>query len=267
MASEMTLDQAVEAALDKEDVAGNSAIEDDDAVATEGSEDKDQEEDNTPESDDEPEVEEFTAEQLAHAKQLYKKLSNPATSVATIQQMVKSAGFTLTEAKEATVAEKKEIVFDILEVFKEELGDDFELLSGSKLAQAMSKVLDFKVAEALKPLQTKLEQAENDSRKKDVDKALDWAYSNLEGFKANESLIAEKMQSYPFTGRTSYNTYLSEMHALATSGAATKRTERAKTNAKDDVKASKSVRPSATTPSKAMSLDEAIELAFASVKG
>lgn len=265
MASEMTLDQAVEAAMDSEDVAGNSAIEDD-AVATEGSEDNPQE-DNTPESDDEPEVEEFTAEQLAHAKQLYKRLSNPSTSVATIQHMVKQAGFTLAEAQGASVSEKKEIVFDILEVFKEELGDDFDLLSGAKLAQAMSKVLDFKVSEALKPLQTKLDQAENDSRKKDVDKALDWAYSNLEGFKTNESLIAEKMQSYPFTGKTSYNTYLSEMHALATSGAATKRTERAKTNAGNDVKASKSVRPSATTPSKAMSLDEAIELAFASVKG
>lgn len=264
MSKEMSIDEAVNAAMDGVD--GEEVAEDagDASGATEGS--VDNEEEVTEEEEEVTNPEEFSAEQLEHAKQLYRRLSNPATSVSTISEMVRQAGFTLAEAKSASAAEKKEIAFDVIEVFKEELGDDYELLSGPKLVQALSKVLDFKVSEALKPLQTKLDQAENDSRKKDVDKALDWAYTSLDGFKKNESLIAEKMQSYPYAGKTSYQTYLSEMHALATSGAATKRTQRAETNAKHDVKTSKSVRPSATTPSKAMSLDEAIEMAFANVK-
>lgn len=208
----------------------------------------------------------LTAAQLAHAKTLYKQLSDPKTAVETITQMVKRAGYTLTELKEADKQERKEITADVVEIFKEELGEDFDLVAGDKLSKAVAKLLDAKVAAALKPLETKLLEAEYSQRRKEVDKALEWAYDTLEGFKQNESLIAEKMQTYPYAGKGSYQSYLTEMHALVTSGAAQKRTQRAETNLKNDVKASKSVRSSATKPTKAMSLDEAIEMALSEIK-
>jgi hypothetical protein len=258
----LTLDAALDKAMGSEEVEDAQEEETQEETAEELQESEEPKE----EEAQAEAAEEFSAEQLAAAKALYKKLSDPKTSVATITSMVKQAGYTLTELKEATKSEQKEIVTDIVDILKEELGDDYDLLAGPKLGQAISKMLDLKVSEALKPLQTKLQEAENATVKKEVDKALDWAYSSLDGFKASEALIAEKMQLYPYTGKVSYKTYLSEMHALATSGAATKRTQRADSNLKNDVKASKSVRPSSTKPTKALTLDEAIDQAMADIR-
>jgi hypothetical protein len=257
--SKMTLDEAVNNAIEQEEKAPESTEE----VTEETTETEETEEED---SEEEAGDEEFTAEQLEKAKQLYKQLSNPKTSVDTINQMVRNAGYTLSEIKEATVSDKKDIAVELVDILKEELGDDFELVAGDKLAAALAKVLDLKVSQALKPLETKLEQAEFESRKKEVDKALDWAYNSLEGFKTNESLILDKMKTYPYQGKGTYQKYLTEMHALATSGAAQKRTQRAESNIKNDVKASRAVRPSATKPTAALSLDEAIEMALAEIK-
>lgn len=253
------LNEAVDKAMESEEV---NKTEEETSEEVEEKGEEASEESGEEESDED----ELTPEQLAHAKNLYKRLSDPKTSVETITGMVKRAGYKLTEVQDSTIAEKTEVAVELVDILKEELGDDFELVSGNKLASALAKVLDMKMSAALKPLQTKIEQAEYDSRKKDVDKALDWAYTTLEGFKQNESLIIEKMQTYPYTGKGSYQNYLTEMHALVTSGAAQKRSQRSETNLKNDVKASKSVRTSATKPTKSMSLDEAIEMALSEIK-
>ena len=253
------LQEAVDKAMESEEVNGKEEAQGAEEETPE-EESKDSEETETEEEDG------LTSEQVAHAKALYKQLSDPKTAISTITNMVKRAGYTLTELKNADAQERKDIVTDVADIFKEELGDDFELVAGDKLSKAVAKLLDAKVAEALKPLETKLLEAEYAQRKEKVDKALEWAYDTLEGFKQNESLIAEKMQTYPYNGKGSYQSYLTEMHALVTSGAAQKRTQRAETNLKNDVKASKSVRSSATKPTKAMSLDEAIEMALSEIK-
>lgn len=253
------LNDAVDKAMDSEEVNGQEEAQGAEEETPE-EESKDSEETETEEEDG------LTSEQIAHAKALYRQLSDPKTAISTIANMVKRAGYTLTELKNADAQERKDIVTDVADIFKEELGDDFELVAGDKLSKAVAKLLDAKVAEALKPLETKLLEAEYAQRKEKVDKALEWAYDTLEGFKQNESLIAEKMQTYPYNGKGSYQSYLTEMHALVTSGAAQKRTQRAETNLKNDVKASKSVRSSATKPTKAMSLDEAIEMALSEIK-
>lgn len=248
------LDDAVDSAMDKAEETEESTQEE--AAEEEISEETSEE---TSEDGEEEGEEELSAEQLKQAKGLYKLLTNPETSVAAIQSLVNKAGYTLAELKDASKSEKQDIASDILGIFKETLGDDFDLLGGSKLAEALAKVLDTRV----KPLQTKLEQAEFDARKKEVDTALDWAYDKLPGFKENESLIADKMSAYPYSGKVSYKTYLKEIYAIVTASTSQKRSERAASNLKTDVKASKSVRSSATKPAKSMSLEEAIEMALA----
>jgi hypothetical protein len=112
----------------------------------------------------------FTAEELANAKQLYKALNNSETAPQVIRFLADQIGYKGTPAEKIPekVAEAKD---DIMGVLKESLGPQFDFLA-EKFAPAIAKIVDNKFEEHVKDIRARLDSSEEEKLAVESDMAM-----------------------------------------------------------------------------------------------
>lgn len=117
------------------------------------------------ETKEEPKKDELSALEQEQATQLFRALKNPETAPRVIEIMAKEAGF----EKITTKKEAAEVKDDVLDALKESLGTDFDFLA-DKLAPAIKKIVDSKLAENTKDIRERLSQEDENKLANIADK-------------------------------------------------------------------------------------------------
>ena len=153
-----------------------------------------------------PEVDEDTAAGIA----LVKLLKNPESRKEALEFLAAENGFTLSQA---TKEEKKEFNKRVAEVLQEKFGDEMTLLPQG-FGDALETILQTIVDERVKPLETQLLTAQQERVNAGLQADLDWAYTNLDGFKDRENEIFEEMQNFQISPKLSVRDYLTKLHKM-----------------------------------------------------
>jgi hypothetical protein len=123
------------------------------------------ESDKKAETKEEPKKDELSALEQEQATQLFRALKNPETAPRVIEIMAKEAGF----EKITTKKEAAEVKDDVLDALKESLGTDFDFLA-DKLAPAIKKIVDSKLAENTRDIRDRLSQEDENKLANAADK-------------------------------------------------------------------------------------------------
>lgn len=207
--------------------------------------------------------------ETTQAKNLYKALNDPKTAKTIIEAMARKVG--LLGDEELTKKETKAAKKKIQDVFKEALGEDMGFLA-EKLGPAIEKVLEHYDSEN----QERFKSYEAEKAKEETGKAVETLYSKYEDAEALEARIFELMDEIsPGPNSTPYK-YMEKLYHLAKAEAneasvKDKMKKKLKNNSEDATarlssSGSREVKTS-SAPSKAPSLDEALELATKSLAG
>lgn len=240
------------------------------AETEEGSDDGEESGESEPAGGDAGTAEDEQQREIAAGLELIKALKDPQSRREMIQYLAKESGFNLSEA---TPKEKKLFEKSLSEVLKETLVDEYALLP-EKFADTLEEIISAKVNERLKPIETELLAAKEKAHKDSLQAELDWAYTNLNGFKKHENAILAKMQKLYKSPDASVRDYLTDLYNVVvpveergknvkstTSPSQTERTDRLKLqtggSGKQVAKA-----PSKTPAPANKSLDEALEAAL-----
>lgn len=119
---------------------------------TDDSTDKDEESESTDEDEDDEKEKDLTAEELVHAKNLFKLLSNDKTALTTLKTLASQAGIELKDVE--TKKDEKVAAKTIKDRIKEGLGDDYKFL-GEKLGTVIETVLADAIKENTKDIRDK----------------------------------------------------------------------------------------------------------------
>lgn len=144
-----------EEAVDKETADTTAATTTSDQSPTDKVEDK---------KEDKKEEGETEAEQ---AQKLWAALKNPETSGKVLEFLAQQAGYTKPPETKAEVKEQKNEILDIL---KEELGEEFSFLS-DKLSKGIERILESKLKESTQDIRKELEQEQVSKLTKEAETA------------------------------------------------------------------------------------------------
>lgn len=105
--------------------------------------------------------------ETAQALELFRALKDPTKAGQIVDFLAQQAGYS---KKEIAKADPKELKDDVLEIIKEEMGEEFSFLS-PKLAKAIARVVDKKTEEHQKDIREKLERQEQEKLNSQAQKA------------------------------------------------------------------------------------------------
>jgi len=140
--------------------------------------------------------------------ELIKALKDPIERRKMIQFLATESGFDL---KEASPKEKQVFEKSITEALKEKLADEYALLPAA-LGDTLEEIIEAKVNARVKPIENELLAAREKAHVNSLQAELDWAYTNLNGFKTHEDAILAKMQKLYKGPDVSVRDYLKDLY-------------------------------------------------------
>jgi hypothetical protein len=146
--------------------------------------------------------------EIAAGLELIKALKDPVERRKMIQYLATESGFNISEA---TPQEKKLFEKSVNDVLKEKLADEYSLLP-SGLGDTLEEIINARVDARVKPIETELLNAREAAHKNSLQSELDWAYTNLNGFKKHENAILAKMQKLYKSPDASVRDYLTDLY-------------------------------------------------------
>lgn len=156
---------------------------------------------------------EASAEEVNNALAFYRSLGKPETRDKTLQILAAQAGYDLNKKSEA-----EQFAKDTKALFKEELGDAYDLLNGDGLANAVDKLIANRINEATKPLTDKLTLAEVRAEEAKVTTEMNAFFKAHNIKEADRDAVAmkmtEKMRSLPPGPDINVRTYLDDIYSL-----------------------------------------------------
>ncbi len=105
-----------------------------------------------------------SAEEIGHALALHRSLVDPNKRNGIIQQLIEKSGY-----KIETKAQAQQFADDLQSIFKEELGESYELLSGDKLQRAVERAVTTRVEKTLAPVLQRIQAAEEHTQRQLAD--------------------------------------------------------------------------------------------------
>jgi hypothetical protein len=209
--------------------------------------------------------------EIAAGRELIKALKDPTERKKMIQYLAKESGFDLVDA---TPQEKKTFDKTVDAVLREKLADEYALLPAN-LGSTLEEIIQAAVDARVKPIENELLTAREAAQKQTLQNDLDWAYTNLNGFKEHEDAIFAKMQNLHKGPTVSVRDYLKDLYSVVvpadkrgkssvtaspSPAQKTERADRLKLSGGSGDKAQKA--PSRTPAPANKSLDEALDLAM-----
>lgn len=164
-------------------------------------------------SGDEPSVDELSEDELAESRNLYKLLRDPATARSVVAALAEQTGILKDFGKgEPTHAEAREAKKDILTIFKESLGKEYEFL-----ADRLSKAVDTILAQERESNDERLIEVQAVQVQNQVTRELEKLETETKGAsKALENRMAELSKEIP-VGSMDQSTYIRRLYAVAAS--------------------------------------------------
>jgi len=156
--AEKSLSGSIDAAAEEIEKELRKDEKDEKDDKSDDSDDKNDESKDDDEDEDDEKEKELSAEELIHAKNLFKLLNNEKTAVGTLKTLANAAGVELKDVetkKEVNVAAKT-----IKDKIREGLGDDYKFL-GEKLGAVIESVLADAIKDQTKDIR---EKQENDAK-------------------------------------------------------------------------------------------------------
>lgn len=214
----------------------------------------------------------LTDEERVHAANLFAMLKDPATAQDVVSIMARQHGLIKTEKQAEKAAE--EIAESIEDIFKKELGDDYQFLAPSisrAVEKAVSKEIDSKLADLR-------ERAKKDDETKvanEVDKGIDILLEQYEDAETHLDAIYKLMDTHLPDPKASASDYLDDLYHIAKGRASKANASKTKqeriTRAQADVPSRlASERKGSGDPTRVsatkMSLDESIAAAMKNIK-
>jgi hypothetical protein len=147
-------------------------------------------------------------EETAKALELYKELQGP-NAVAIIERLARQAKLIGTEQN----LDKKEQKKAVVDVLKEELGDEYGYLA-EKFGKAIERILNQELSDVTR----KVAATEDRRRKQEADSALDKFYKDNPDVKKHEKKIFDLMHKLPQGPDIDTYEYLTMLYSLATNG-------------------------------------------------
>lgn len=211
-------------------------------------------------------------EEIKNALSIVRALGNKETAGSTIEELARITGYDLGKK-----ADQRAIVKDLKTIFREKLGDSYDLLSGDKLAEAMEAVVDSRVTEITKPVLDRITESERSANESKANAAMDslWTRHEVTDKAQREKIsgrMMEKMQKLPAGPGTDVNSYLDDIFSLVNRDTEASRTvkktvTKIKQNAQDVSRtsgdgSSGSDETRVKTGSKLPSIREAVSAAF-----
>lgn len=214
----MSLSDAVKDAFTKDGIAGDTELTPDNTtgetkVTKPAPTEKNAEQTaKTEEVDDTFEVD-ASAEEIGHALALHRAVTDPKTRAGIITELASKAGIDLTKP-----AEVKQMTTDLTEILKESLGDEYDLLSGAKLALAIEKAIKIRLDQALNPITTRIAEREAREQQEQADSAMGalWDRQKVDAKerpKVAELMMKKMRQVAPGEGANAHE-YLDDIYSL-----------------------------------------------------
>lgn len=213
---------------------------------------------------------ELSDEELAHAKNLFLLLKNPASSKQVVEILAKQAGLVGDETKQ----EQKEVAKTLTDLLKEELGEEYAFMA-DKLAPAIEKAVKVKVDEHTKEIRERFEADSTAKVEAEVNTGLENLAKDHDDAEDFYEDIYKLMDTHPPDAKATAREYFEDLYWIAKGR---KSSESVKAKIQDKVaknRADASSRLASggkgttvkgeTMPSK-MSLDESIRAAMESIK-
>lgn len=227
------------------------------------------------ETPQEPKKEDFSEEELATAKNLFKALKNPDTAKVTIDFLAQSLGLTGTETKQ----EIREVKKSIVQTLEESLGEELAFL-GPKLAPVLEKFISDAVEEKIKPIR-QAQELTQDEKLQDESSAVITSiakefFDSAEIPSEIESRMSDLMDKFQPSAKMTPKDYISSIfHMVAGEKGLVKKTPSIKDTAQRITKAinspigklAKSGSETIVPGSKKMTLNESIAHAIQAQEG
>lgn len=168
----------------------------------------------------EPETSEIDAdeEEVKKALVFFRALSDPKQSQELAEVIARNAGFELTKKSEV-----KAVIRDAKSILKEKLGDNYDLLSGDALAEAVKEIVkdlvDTQVTEKTKPVLDKISVAEKAENERKATSAMQDFFKrhDITDEKTQDEIAGKmlsKFKTMPATPEASVDTYLDDIYFL-----------------------------------------------------
>lgn len=167
------------------------------------------------EKHDEEKETDLNEEQLAHAKTLFKLLNDPERSKETIEVLARAAGIKMGEIE--TKKEETKAIKSIKEMIEEEMGDEYKFF-GSKLGNAIEKVLKHAIDENTKDLRESTQNLTNTQIKSEAIKVQNEVlgeYAQVPAQVLREMLRIQKDEEVSLGPKGNYKTFFKTCLNLA----------------------------------------------------
>ncbi len=165
------------------------------------------------ESDEGTEEIDADSTEVKNALVFYRALNDPTQRGDLVKTLAQVSGYDLTKKEQATQLNK-----DIKSILREKLGDNYEILSGDKLAEAFHEALELKVKEAVEPALAKISKAEVAENNRKADSAMTDFFKRNDISKDQQEAVSkklfEKMQVMPAGPNSDVNSYLDDLYFL-----------------------------------------------------
>lgn len=202
-------------------------------------------------------------EKLDKAIRLYEALEDPNVGPGVLRTLAEKAGILGTQEGKT----EKQITKSVVEVLKESLGTEYEFLA-DRLAHGIDLIVKQTVAEQIKPVQTRTDEAIERAVKAEVDATFEKFHSAHKDAKDYDKEMTELSKRLPYTGDYPMEEYLENLYKIVTTDK--KEAKVIKTTVDKINKNAQELRDSSTevqetrvkTGSKLPSLNEAVAAAF-----